>query len=301
MNKKIHINPILKKDLMVGSRSIKMSFAIMGINAFLTLIVILVIASTNAIGGLSSYDYSSLSWLFPILGCTECGLISLIVPIITSGSISGERERQTLDIMLTTPVSPLYIAMGKLGSAMMVVMMYMITSIPVMAIAFVLGGMSWLALFGLIAMLLYLGVYVGSVGIFCSSVVKKSIMATILTIAIGVGIIVITSVIFYAGMAVKAYQASIQSGVSYYSPGAVPLIMLLNPYSPFFDFMLRTMSSASVYEIIEDAGNTSITLGNIYKCWIPISVLLNLLISFGFLKLAARNIAVTRNRKRSKR
>ncbi|MDE6759230.1 MAG: ABC transporter permease [Lachnospiraceae bacterium] len=297
MKNRIHMNPILKKELMVGSRSIKMSFAIMGINAFLTLIVILVIISTNAMGGVISYDYSSLSSLFPILGCTECGLISLIVPIITSGSISGERERQTLDIMLTTPVSPLYIAFGKLGSAMMVVMMYMITSIPVMAIAFVLGGMSWFALFGLIAMLLYLGIYVGSVGIFCSSVVKKSVMATILTIAIGVGIIVVTSVIFYAGLAIKAYQANLPGSVVSFSPGAVPLVMMLNPYSPIFDFMLRTMSSASIYDIIEEAGNTSITLGNLYKYWIPVSVILNLFISFGFLKLAARNIAVTRNRK----
>lgn len=298
MKNKIHLNPILKKELMVGSRSIKMSFAIMGINAFLTLIVILVIASTNAIGGVSSYDYSSLSWLFPILGCTECGLISLIVPIITSGSISGERERQTLDIMLTTPVSPLYIALGKLGSAMMVVMMYMITSIPVMAIAFVLGGMSWFALFGLIVMLLYLGVYVGSVGIFCSSVVKKSIMATILTIAIGVGIIVITTVILYAGLAVKAYQANLSNSMTSFSPGAVPLVMMFNPYSPIFDFMLRSMSSISIYDIIEEAGNISITLGNLYKYWIPVSMVLNLFISFGFLKLAARNIAVTRNRRR---
>lgn len=196
MKKKWHINPILKKELMVGSRSIKMSFAIMGVNAFLTLIVLLVIAVTNMTGVFSGYDYSSLIWLFPILGCVECGLLSLIVPILTSGSISGERERQTLDIMLTTPMSPFSIALGKLGSAMVNVMMYMVSSIPIMAIAFVLGGMSWWALLGLIVMLLYLGLYVGSVGIFCSSVVKKSIMATVLTIVIGIVIIVVTTIIF---------------------------------------------------------------------------------------------------------
>ena len=96
------------------------------------------------------------------------------------------------------------IALGKLGSAMAMVMMYMITSVPVMAIAFVLGGMNWWALFGLIGMMLYLGIYVGSVGIFCSSVVKKSIMATILTIVIGIGIIIVTLVIFAIGNAPTA-------------------------------------------------------------------------------------------------
>ena len=42
MKKKMKINPILKKELMVGSRNMKMSWGIFGFNAFLTLIVIFV-------------------------------------------------------------------------------------------------------------------------------------------------------------------------------------------------------------------------------------------------------------------
>lgn len=297
MKKKFRINPIMKKDMMVGARSIKMSFAIMGINAFLTLIVLFVMATSSMVGGMSGYDYSSLSYLFLALGCVECGLLSLIVPIITSGSISGERERQTLDIMLTTPVSPFSIALGKLGSAMMVVMMYMITSIPVMAIAFVLGGMSWWALLGLFGMLLYLGVYVGSVGVFCSSVVKKSVMATILTIVIGVAIITITFVILTVGLGVKSYEATLNNANNI-TVGATPMIMMLNPYSPLVDFFIRTMSSYSLYDLIKETGTLSAGYSKIYQAWIPISLVLNLLVSFGFLKLAARNIAVTRNKKR---
>lgn len=296
MKKKMRMNPIMKKEMMVGSRSIKMSLAIMGINGFLALIVLLVMGSNSVMGGMTGYDYSALSYLFPVLGCVECGLLSLIIPIITSGSISGERERQTLDIMLTTPVSPFSIALGKLGSAMMVVMMYMVTSIPVMAIAFVLGGMSWWALLGLFGMLLYLGIYVGSVGVFCSSVVKKSVMATILTITIGVGIIIGTFIVLYISIAMKAYQASITNATTV-AVGATPLVMLINPYSPFVDFIIRSMTSYSLYDFISEMGTVSSVYEVIYKCWIPISVILNLLIAFGFLKLAARNIAVTRNKK----
>lgn len=300
MNKKLRMNPILKKELMVGSRSIKMSFAIMGINILLTLIVLMVMASTNASANYMRYNYSSLSYLFPVLGCVECALISLIVPIITSGSISGERERQTLDIMLTTPMSSFSIALGKLGSAMMVVMMYMITSLPVLAIAFVLGGMDWSALIGLFGMLLYLGIYVGSVGVFCSSVVKKSIMATILTIVIGVIIIIVTCAIFFAGIAIEAYQEAMKNSSSF-SMGAIPLIMYLNPYSPIVDFMIRSMTSTDLAQMIETASDVpnSIPAGleMIYKAWIPISVVLNLLVALGFLALAARNIRVTRNKK----
>lgn len=297
MKKKFRINPIMKKDMMVGARSIKMSLAVMGINAFLTLIVLFVMAANSMSGGMYRYDYSSLSYLFLVLGCVECGLLSLIVPIITSGSISGERERQTLDIMLTTPVSPFSIALGKLGSAMMVVMVYMITSIPVMAIAFVLGGMSWWALFGLFGMLLYIGIYVGSVGVFCSSVVKKSVLATILTIVIGVAIITITFVVLMVSIATKSYEATLHNANTI-TIGATPMIMMLNPYSPFVDFFIRTMSSNSLHDWIKELGTLTSGYSKIYKAWIPISVVLNLLVALGFLKLAARNIAVTRNKKR---
>ena len=57
MKNKWNMNPILKKELMVGSRSIKMSLMIMGINAFLTLIVIIVMMITSGTAAFSSYDY----------------------------------------------------------------------------------------------------------------------------------------------------------------------------------------------------------------------------------------------------
>lgn len=300
MKKKFRMNPILRKEMMVNSRSIKMSFAIMGINAFLAFIVLVVMFSTNMSKSYGGYDYSALSYLFPVLGCIECGLISLIVPIITSGSISGERERQTLDIMLTTPVSPFSIALGKLQSAMMVVMMYMITSVPVMAIAFVLGGMSWSALIGLFVMLLSIGIYVGSVGVFCSSVVKKSVLATILTIVIGFAIIFATFTILTIGISMKAYQESITTSHQFHL-GAIPMIMFLNPYSGFVDFLIQTMSSYSLASLVNAAGDVDLPVvyHGIYKAWIPVSVVLNLLVSLGFLKLASFNIAATRNKKKT--
>lgn len=299
MKSKWKMNPILKKELMVGSRSIKMSLAIMAINGFLTLIVILVMLISAGSAGYAGYDYSNLIYLFLVLGCIECGIISLVVPIITSGSVSGEREKQTLDIMLTTPIKPLSIALGKLESAMVVVMMYMISNIPMLAISFVLGGLSWWALLGLIGMMLYLGIYVGSVGIFCSSVLKRSVAATILTIVIGIGIITVTALIFGVWNGIATYLGVLKYGANYnYEMGASLIVMMLNPYAPFFDFMVRTLSSSSVYAMWDSIGNGNMLLKGIYHGWIPVSIIVNMGVSYGFLKLAARNIAATRNRKK---
>lgn len=87
-------------------------------------------------------------------------------------------------------------------------------------------------------------------------------------------------------------------GGTNYDPGISPLILLWNPYSPFFDFMVRTVTSSSIYEMLKLAGNKSKVLGVIYQAWIPISIFLNLLVALGFLKLASLNISVTRNKKK---
>ncbi len=289
MKNKLHINPILKKEMVVGSRSMKMSWTIMAVSGILTAIVVFILIITGFTVNYGGYSYQSLVVLFPVLGFAECGLLSLMVPVITSGAISGEREKQTLDIMLTTPISPFSIVMGKLWSAMMMVMMYMIASIPVMAIAFVLGGLSWWNLLGLFVMLLYLGIYVGSVGIFCSSLVKKSIAATILTIVIGIGIIVGTVLIYFIGDAITRtyYLSSVNTNIDYFSNSA--LIFLINPYSPLFDFMLRSLSDSSIYDIVVDS-NAGAFMSVVYRFWIPISMIINLLIAYGFLKLAAGRV-----------
>lgn len=302
MHKKFHLNPILKKELMVGSRSIKMSWAIFGFNAFLSVIVVFTMLGLEFNSMYYGYSYKNLVSLFPILGTVECVVLSLLIPIITSGSISGERERQTLDIMLTTPVKPMAIALGKLGSAMMMVMMYMISSIPVLSVAFVLGGLNWSALLGLLGMMLYIGIYVGSIGIFCSSVVKKSIASTVLTLVIGMAINIVTLVCFGILIAVKA-TAVAMAGTGSISITYEPLILLLNPYSSFLDFMLRSVTSFSIYEWIMQVAPSNrlpAALDVCYRFWIPISLVLNLVISAGFLKLAANNICVIRNKRRRK-
>ncbi len=303
--KKLKMNPILKKELVVSSRSIKMSMALMCVCGMLTLIVIAVLFSSGSFR--YSYDYSSLIMLFPVLGIAECALISFMVPIITASSISGERERQTLDILLTTPISTFSIAMGKLNSAMAVVLMYVVTSIPFISIAFVLGGMKWTSLFGLILMYIYIGFYVGSVGVFCSSIVKKSIAATILTVVIGCSIIAGSFILYGISLSVDYHaqaEALLAAGkeASGISATGIPAILMFNPYAPVFDFFLRSLSSYSVYELVDRACNGKMNgfWEFIYKAWIPLSVLINVAISLLFVKCAALKISVTRNKKKRK-
>ena len=138
------MNPILRKELRLGSRSIKIPLALMFYNIVLALIAVVMIFSVNAVGGISgafssngdAIDFSGFLYIFQVIGWTQLGITLLIVPILSAGSISGEREKQTLEIMLTTPEKPFSIIWGKLLASLSNFIMFIVTSIPIMAISF---------------------------------------------------------------------------------------------------------------------------------------------------------------------
>ena len=69
-------------------------------------------------------------------------MIAILAPASTAGTISGERERQTLDLLAVTPISSVAIVVGKLLSALTWVFVLITASIPVAALVFVYGGVA---------------------------------------------------------------------------------------------------------------------------------------------------------------
>ena len=67
-------------------------------------------------------------------------IVLVLAPASTAGAISLEREKQTLDLLTTTPISSLAIILGKLLSALSWVFLLLLASIPVAALVFTFGG-----------------------------------------------------------------------------------------------------------------------------------------------------------------
>lgn len=245
-------NPILRKELQISSRSVKIPLVIMGYNLLLALMAIIAIAITNAASLWGTYDYSALSGVFPFIVCAEVGMIMLFVAIITGGSISGEREKQTLEVMLTTPMTPLSIAVGKMGAVIVKIMMFVISSIPILSIAFVLGGLSWLALLEFVGLTVFISIYVGSIGVFCSSLVKKSMLAMLLTILIGAAISILVLII---GIVVFSVHSALSVRFPDLSVGGWPLLFLFTPISVFVDFIARVVNAEGLAGMLDTNNN----------------------------------------------
>jgi ABC-type transport system involved in multi-copper enzyme maturation permease subunit len=108
--------------------------------------------------------------------------VVFLAPSSTAGAISLEREKQTLELLVTTPISSLAIVIGKLLSALIYVFLLIAASIPLMAVVFVFGGVGPEDVARGYIVLIVTALGLGSFGLLCSSIVKRTTASTAITI-----------------------------------------------------------------------------------------------------------------------
>ena len=114
MKFRLKLNPIYKKEMKQSVRSIKLPLFLVLFNSILAIISLIAFYVTNEQVRLSgNIDYRSNIYLYIFMISMEFALLVFIIPAMSSGLISGERERQTLDILLTSALRPGQIIFGK--------------------------------------------------------------------------------------------------------------------------------------------------------------------------------------------
>lgn len=288
------LNPILQKELKMGSRTIKLPIILILYNLILSCVAILLLSSvqTQLERGFGLL-YDELISIFYILGWIQFVIVCFMIPIVTASSIAGERERQTLDMMLTTSISPLKIVIGKLTASMCTICLLVVSSIPILSIAFLLGGMDWGVVLYFIAILIIVGIFVGSIGIFFSSLIKKTPTAIVLTFLVG-GILMIGTVLLFPFIKILyqnfAYSA-ISDGVPEFDIRWASLLMLWNPAILFADFMQKSSGREGITSYMVDLFGCTpngrlVTFADHW--WIAISIVLQLSLTIFFLWGATR-------------
>lgn len=297
-------NPILKKELVLGARSIKLPLALFFYSGLLSLIAVSTLASVSTTYEYyGSMNFETLTTVFMILACVQAVIICIIIPILTAGSIAGERERQTLDLMLTSPVSPWTIVMGKLLAAMSQVFLFVISSLPAMGIAFLYGGIQWRYLLIFLVAIMCVAFFCGAIGIWCSSVYKKTIVSVIMTMAVELLFFVGPFLIVVADYALKAEQVMSSSGtysISKIYIGWTPIVLLLDPALGFADALLVAYTGGSGVQAVLEMISSNIATGisTLYPYWSLLSLGITVLWGFGFAALAARRIDQVRRKEK---
>jgi hypothetical protein len=136
---------------------------------------------------ISTYGYASTGkigqTLFIGVVGLELFLVTFIAPSFTASAITGERERQTYDLLRTTTLRASSLVVGKLVSALSYVMLLLLAAIPLQSIAFLFGGVTETEVILSFVILVVTAMTLGSVGIYFSALVQRSVTASVLTYA----------------------------------------------------------------------------------------------------------------------
>jgi len=122
--------------------------------------------------------------VFTTILITQTLLTVMLAPGLTSGSISSEREKQTLELLITTPVSTLGMVIGKLMSSLAYLFLLVLASIPLMSVVFIFGGIAPEDVIKAYVLLLAVTFGIGSIGMFMSALLKRTQVATALSYVI---------------------------------------------------------------------------------------------------------------------
>jgi len=177
-----------------------------GARAFVLLTIYLII-----LGGVSLLFYAAIAdvssgaldsgrtigkGLFLLISAVALIEVCFISPTLTSGSIAGEKERQSYDLLIASLLSPWQIVWGKLAAALSFALLLIISIVPMMSLAFLFGGVSLtevvIALIGLVTT----AMFYATIGLFWSTVLRTTLGAN--SMSVGTIIMMLLGIPFLA-------------------------------------------------------------------------------------------------------
>lgn len=182
----VSVNPIIVKELrsrMRGGRTyIILSIFLFGLAAICY--AILRVYEGQARAGNMVISAHVGKGLFAALALAETLLVTFLTPAVTAGAISSEREQLTYDLLVATPLRPGRILSGKLIATLSYVLLLIFSAVPLGSLVLVFGGVAPRDLLQALALLVITALAFGMIGLLCSTLVRRTITATIMTYAI---------------------------------------------------------------------------------------------------------------------
>jgi ABC-type transport system involved in multi-copper enzyme maturation permease subunit len=175
-------NPIVAKEYRSRMRTWRSPLAM---TIFIVLLgglgwaVFSAISTNGGAFGLSGSGGNYGQILFTFLIIFQIGLLAFITPALTAGAISGERERQTIDLLFVTRIPPFSIIWGKLLSSMSFIVMLLLLSVPIFSLVFLFGGIEVDQLLYAFLVTAVTALTLGTLGLAFSTLFRRTLAATV--------------------------------------------------------------------------------------------------------------------------
>lgn len=274
-------NPVYNREMKVSARSIRMPLILAVFNLVLAVFALAsMLTALNQARENMQINYAAFLEIFRYVAIIEFALVLFVMPALTSSSISGEREQRTLDLMLTTKLTPARIVIGKMLSSLSNVVVVLVSSLPILALVFTYGGVTLIDLILLMVSYVTVAILAASIGIWASSLSHRSSSATALSYAVLLVLVGGT-----AGISVLVYNLTGSANGWFY-------LLLANPASTFYAIINAMTGEREALAMI--AENLGMQLNISAGMWFAMGTVVQLIISFVLILFSIRNIGPKR-------
>jgi len=138
--------------------------------------------------------------VFLTVAYLQLGALLLIAPVFSAGALTIEKEQRTLAGLLTSLLTPFDIWWGKCLASLLYQVLLVLSALPILTLAFALGGVGLRELSIVLASTLVVLVSLSAVGLACSAYFRRSVHATAVTYGVVIALSVLSLVAYGLGM-----------------------------------------------------------------------------------------------------
>ncbi len=190
------INPVLLRELRGRLRTPRSYWLLCGALFLVSSISLLIYSAEYAtMNGQPTFNGSSGHTVFLSLVITALVVVTAIAPIMAAGSISGERERQTFDLIVLTQLRPIDIVLGKTAATFAYCLLFVTALTPFMAITFLIGGVDVGELAMMYIVIMSTALLYTCIGVYWSTRTQTAITATGYALATILGMLLVLPVL----------------------------------------------------------------------------------------------------------
>jgi ABC-2 type transport system permease protein len=232
------INPVLDKEFRLRMRTVRSSLSLLIYLLAIGLLAMgfIYLNTAGVRGGGMGFRPQESQQLFYFLSVAQLVLVAFMTPGLTAGVISGEREKQTLNILLTTQQSSTTIILSKLVSSLSFMLLVIIATLPVYSIVFLFGGISPKQLLLVFLFYIFSMFVLGAFGVLFSTIFKRTMISVVVTYGFTLFVFGGTGLLFiFLQGVIRQYNQGMNPG-SYswigYVLGLNPVASLLSIFEP---------------------------------------------------------------------
>jgi ABC-type transport system involved in multi-copper enzyme maturation permease subunit len=180
-------NPIVVRVVAAGGRRTRHLWARIAYLAILSVVMLFSIGNLLQ-ANLSLVELAKNSTrMFMAVSLVQLTLMSLIAPVFAAGAITQERDGNTFDILLTTPLSNAQIVLGSLLSRLCFTWLLLLSGLPIFGIIMIYGGVTTYEVVQSLLLSACTGLLAGAIAILISMLrlgTRRTLFAFFLSIAL---------------------------------------------------------------------------------------------------------------------